>query len=203
MSKASAAFFAWIQGASFYSDVHAEAVNLLPPGNGKTWLDVGCGPGLVARLASRRGYSVVGADRDPAMIKQARRLARRDRQCRFEVGDLGKAAESYQADVVSAASLLFVLPDPNAGIHQLWRCVRAGGALLIVETTTDMAPARALEVRRGVRPGRKLALTIWARARLGRAIDPSVFDAIAPASRERTLLLNGLVQAWAFTKEAA
>ena len=203
MSAASAMFFAWVQGAPFYVDVHAAAVDFLPSGGGKTWLDVGCGPGLIARLASQRGYDVVGIDRDPAMIQWARRLARDEGRCRFEVGDLDHLAEGHRADIVSAASLLFALPDPHAGIRQLWRCVRSGGALLIVETTQDMIPARARQERRGVRPGRALALTLWARARRGRSIDPSVFGSIAPASQERTLLLNGLVQAWVFTKETA
>jgi 2-polyprenyl-3-methyl-5-hydroxy-6-metoxy-1,4-benzoquinol methylase len=79
MSLASAAFLAWVQGAAFYQDVHAAAVDLLPRGEGKTWLDVGCGPGLVTRLASRRGYRALGVDRDAATIWAARRLARRDR----------------------------------------------------------------------------------------------------------------------------
>lgn len=203
MSAVSAVFFAWVQGAPFYVDVHAAAVDLLPKGCGKTWLDVGCGPGLVARLASQRGYDVVGIDRDPAMILRARRLARDERQCRFEVGDLDHLAEAHRADIVSAASLLFVLPDPHAGIRQLWRRVRSGGALLIVETTQAMIPARARQAGRGVRPGRALALTFWARARRGRSIDPSIFGSIAPASQKCTLLLNGLVQAWVFTKEPA
>lgn len=201
MSTASAMFFAWVQGAPFYVDIHAAAVDLLPRGGGKTWLDVGCGPGLVARLASQRGYDVVGIDHDPAMILRARRLARDERQCRFEVGDLNYLAEAHRADVVSAASLLFALPDRHAGIRYLWRCVRSGGSLLIVETTKDMVPARARQAMGGVRPGRGLALTLWALARRGRTINLSVFGDIAPASQECKLLLNGLVQACVFTKE--
>jgi len=203
MSAASAVFFAWVQGAPFYADVHAAAVDLLPKGGGKTWLDVGCGPGLVARLASQRGYDVVGIDHDPAMIQRARRFAHDERRCRFEVGDLDHLAGAHRADIVSAASLLFALPNPHAAIRHLWRCVRAGGALLIVETTQDMVPARVRQARDGVRPGRGFALTLWALARRGRTIDPSVFDGIAPASQECKLLLNGLVQVWVFTKETA
>ncbi|MBI3563401.1 MAG: class I SAM-dependent methyltransferase [Gammaproteobacteria bacterium] len=201
MSAVSAAFFAWVQGAPFYVDIHAAAVDLLPKGDGKTWLDVGCGPGLVARLASQRGYDVVGIDHDPAMILRARRLARDEKQCRFEVGDLRYLAQAHRADVVSAASLLFALPDRHAGIRHLWRCVSSGGSLLIVETTRDMVPARARQAMGGVRSGRGLALTLWALTRRGRTLDPSVFGSLAPASQACTLLLNGLVQACVFTKE--
>jgi ubiquinone/menaquinone biosynthesis C-methylase UbiE len=137
------------------------------------------------------------------MIQLARRLTCAERMCRFEVSDFNHLTKVHYADIVSAASLLFVLPDPLAGIRQLWRCVRPGGALLIIETTTDMVPAQVRQARQGVRSGRGLALTLWALARRGRIIDPSVFDAIVPASRECKLLLNGLVQAWVFTKEAA
>lgn len=42
MSFRMALCFAWVQGAQFYADLHEEAVAPLPPGEGTTWLDVGC-----------------------------------------------------------------------------------------------------------------------------------------------------------------
>ena len=65
MGYLSAAFFTWVQSAQFYVDLHTQAIELLPTGDGKSWLDVGCGPGLVARLARSRGYDVLGLTKTP------------------------------------------------------------------------------------------------------------------------------------------
>lgn len=140
MSASASWMFDWIEGAPFYAETHREAIDLVPEGHGRSWLDVGCGPGLVARLAAERGYEALGVDRDPAMIQAARR---HETTARFEVADLSALPD---ADVVSAASLLIVVPDASATIDVLWRHVRPGGALLIVETTPRMTPenARAL-----------------------------------------------------------
>ncbi len=199
MSASSAALFSWVQGAGFYVDAHAEAVNLVPPGHGD-WLDVGCGPGLVARLAAPRGYTVIGVDSDPHMVRRARQLARGVGSCTFETRALDSVAAEC-ADVVSASSLLCVLPEPSKGLHTLWSAVRPGGKLLVLETTEEMIPDRARAVMSVVRPGRRRVLEMWARARHGHALDASMFDSLPAASRAHHLLLDGLVAAWIFTKK--
>ena len=79
-----------MQDAEFYRRLHAEAARVAGPGTGKTWLDIGCGPGLLAQIAARAGYDALGVDRDPDMIAAARRLsAERGASARFEQADLG------------------------------------------------------------------------------------------------------------------
>lgn len=203
MSWLSAQFFSWIQGAAFYMDLHAEAVHGLPPGDGRTWLDVGTGPGLIARLASEHGYDVHGIDRDPAMVEAARARVQNG-TCRFGVAKLGDdTAQRYSADVVSAASLLILLPNAREGLARLWACVRPGGTLLVVETTKEMTPIRARGVAPAQRPGRRAALDLWARARSGRALDPALFDQLDAKVRRVQPLLDGLVCAWTFEKSSA
>ncbi len=73
MGSLSARFFDYIQEADFYRDLHREAVALLPAGAGQTWFDIGCGPGLVARLAHARGYDAVGFDLDADVTRLARK----------------------------------------------------------------------------------------------------------------------------------
>jgi trans-aconitate methyltransferase len=189
MSAISARFFAWIQGAPFYEDVHRAAVELLPPGEGKSWLDVGCGPGLVARLAAERGYDAIGLDRDPAMVSAARRTTPR---CGFEIGDAYDLG-ARRADVVSAASLLILIPERDRALASMWNAVRPGGVFVAIETTAAMTPEAAREVR--VRSGRRTGLALWARARNGRAIDAAIFERVPGAIYERHPLLDGLVAA--------
>jgi trans-aconitate methyltransferase len=203
MTLVSAAFFSWVQGAPFYVEVHTQAVDLLPPGSGKTWLDIGCGPGLVGRLACNRGYDVLGIDRDPGMVRFAMRNARSNPRCRYAVGDLNRVAGQHSADVVSATSLLFVLPDPKVAIQQLWDCVRTGGRLLVIETSERMTPTAARRVKNTMPPGRRIALKLWARTRNGKSVAPEIFESLSAHASECTPLLSGLVHAWVFVKEPA
>lgn len=203
MSRLSAAFFAWIQAAPFYLELHEQAVRGLPPGGGRTWLDVGTGPGLVARLASKHGYDVLGIDRDAEMVASARRQRRGERE-RYAQGDASALHTQGTFDVVSAASLLSVVADRAHVLDVLWQRVVPGGTLLIVETTALMTPANARVVQAGSGHGWHAALWLWARARNGKTVDVSVFDALAHnadcVGSEHTLLLGGLVAAWRFEK---
>jgi SAM-dependent methyltransferase len=198
VSWVSAALFEWLACAPFYEAVHADAVQRLGPGEDKTWLDVGCGPGLVADLAARRGFRATGIDRDPAMVRAA--VRRCGNACQFLQGTIGELAALPRFDVVSAASLLILLPDPRAGLAELWDKVAAGGHLLVVETSPEMAPERVREVAPQIEGGRHPGLWLWARVRSGRAVAPAVFETISASERSRHALMSGLVDAWIFRK---
>ena len=194
--------FTWLQGADFYRDLHRCAVQSLPPGKGKTWLDVGCGPGLVTRLAAEHGYRAQGVDTNPRMIKTAQRLARHHHSsAAFAIGNI--AASPLSADMVSAASLLAVLDDKPAGLHALWRCVHPGGHLLIIEPTARMNLVNAKAAMASGLPRKRInGLRLWAAVRQNRAVDPALFDGLA-SKRRYIELLQGLVGAWIFEKPCA
>lgn len=135
MGVLAARFFAYVQSAALYRDLHHQAVALLPQGNGLSWLDVGCGPGLVVRYAHTQGYVATGVDIDPAMIREARRIAKHMRlSTRFEVAGLDDISPPGY-DIVSAASLLIVIKDRRAALESLKSLVQLRGTLLIIETT--------------------------------------------------------------------
>ncbi len=196
-----AKLFTWIQGADFYINLHKEAVDALPEGDGKTWIDVGCGPGLVARLAASRGYKVIGVDADAAMIKAAKRIAKsKNSKVEFEIKSIFDLDDNT-ADVVSAASLLAVLPDKAKGLKKLWQAVKPGGYLLIIEPTSLMNRKNANKlIKSGLGGKRVSGLKLWARARENRTIIPDIFEQIDSAERKQLELLNGLVGAWIFKK---
>ncbi len=199
----SALLFTWLQGADFYRDLHKKAVDALPPGDGKSWLDMGCGPGLVSRLAAAKNYRVLGIDRDPSMIITAHLLALgKTSNAKFKRGDL-KTLTNLKADVVSAASFLAVLPDKQSALQTLWNSVKPGGHLLLVEPTNKMTVENANTLINSGLPGkRRIALRMWARAREGRAVNSTLFDAIH-AEHQTIDLLDGLVWAWIFQKSKA
>ncbi len=193
--------FTWLQGADFYFDLHKEAVESLPAGNGKQWLDIGSGPGLVARLAAERGYRALGIDTDPQMVTAAQWIARHSHSpADFQTGDFTRLpAESAQ--VVSAASLLAVLPDREAGLRSLWRLLRPGGTLLIVEPTHQMTSANARRAIQNGLPKKRIAgLRMWANARQGNIVDPSMYETLGAKSIYFQPLLHGLVGTWVIQK---
>ena len=196
-----AVLFTWLQGAEFYRELHKQAVDFIPLGEGKTWFDLGCGPGLVTRQAATNYYDVIGIDADPAMIKAARRIAKwQGSKARFEVGDLTFLLDK-KADVVSAASLLAVLSEKEDSLSIMWDSVQPGGYLLIIEPTELMNPENAKEIiSSGLSKKRINGLSLWAKARENRSIDPSIFNAINAEDKSCLELLGGLVNAWIFKK---
>lgn len=194
--------FTWLQGAGFYYDLHKQAVETLPPGDGKKWLDVGCGPGLVARLAAANNYKTLGLDTDPGMIRMAQGLALWEQSnAKFDIGDLGYV-DGQQADVVSAASLLAVVPNQVETLKDLWNTVKPGGRLLVIEPTDLMTTENAKKaINAGLPKKRVNGLRIWAKAREGRTINPDIFDNIQAIHLQCLPLLQGLVKAWIFVKQ--
>jgi len=193
--------FTWLQGADFYRALHHEAVELLPIGNGETLLDIGCGPGLVTRFAAQRKYRAIGLDTDPQMVAAAKRIARRTHSSAdFQTGDF-TTLPAESAQVVSAASLLAVLPDREAGLHSLWRLLRPGGTLLIVEPTNQMTSENAARaIQNGLPKKRILGLRMWANARQGNIVAPSIYETLGAKSIRFQPLLQGLVGAWTIQK---
>ena len=174
---------------------------------GGTLLDVGCGPGLLARLAASRGYQATGIDPDAAMVAAARRLARREGSPAeyLRLGLFEALEATPPAGVVAAASLLAVLPDRAAGLVALWRLVAPGGVLLVVEASSAMTVARANELIATGLPGpRPRMLRLWAQGRQGATVDPAIYNGLPDVDGwQVTELLGGLVEARLLRKAEA
>ena len=204
MSQFSVRLFTALQQASFYYSVHEEAVALLPEGNGRNWLDVGCGPGLVTRLAARRRYRSLGVDSDSDMVTQAEKLTLPyESTARFLCGTVDyKHPEASDYDVVSAASLLTVLPDRRQALQQLFSHVAPKGQLLIVETSARMTFINALHWCWQRRFPKGFGwLLLWGWVRGGRAVQAR--ELAVPGCQTRCVeLMDGLVNAWIIEREA-
>ena len=191
-------FFDLVQGADFYVQLHRQAVDLLPLGQGWAWFDAGSGPGLVARLAHDRGYRALGVDRDASMIRQARRRHAGVADLTFARTDLERiVARHGRASVVSAASLLYVVPDRRTALLQLLNVMEDEGVLLLVETSAAMAAlGPGFRVSDYASGRRTWILRLWARAR--RHGEPVDVGTLCPPGYtvECHPLLGGLVNAW-------
>jgi ubiquinone/menaquinone biosynthesis C-methylase UbiE len=105
--------------------------------DGASVLDVGCSTGaaaiLTAELVGHEGR-VMGVDLSAQMVMRARANARARglRHADFIVADPGPIAfpdESFDA-VISVFSI-FLVPDMEGHIRELWRLVRPGGQLAV------------------------------------------------------------------------
>lgn len=195
-----ARLFTWVQAAPAYRDLHAKAVDLLGSGDGRTWVDVGSGPGLVAELAAARGFTATALDTDPRMVRAASRRANRGTHFDARLADAADSTGSY--DVVSAASLLCQVEDPSAVLQTLWAGVRPGGALLIVETTDRMS-VDAVRNACATDAHSRMVMNRWAAARHGRALPDSLFAQVPADSSTRVAFLDGCVAAHLFRCQAA
>lgn len=206
MGYFSARLFTWLQDAEFYRALHQRAVTLLPPGAGQVWLDVGCGPGLVTRLAASAGYDTIGVDADAHMVRAARQLAQRyDSPARFLQQRFGAPHASVAlADVVSASSFLAVVDDVPQVLTQLWQAVRPDGYLLIIEALPGMTLARANRtIRRGMIRGKGLhGLRLWAAVRQGNIRDHSaLLQTLHAGHVQFAPLLDDMLGAWLISKQ--
>jgi ubiquinone/menaquinone biosynthesis C-methylase UbiE len=96
-------------------------------------LDYGCGSGDIARALHRVGYSVVGCDISPGMLRMARKIGSESPSAISWINldatapRLPFADRSF--DVIIASSVLEYLSDPLTTLRQLRRVVRDDGCL--------------------------------------------------------------------------
>jgi ubiquinone/menaquinone biosynthesis C-methylase UbiE len=145
----SSRLFSWLHRSRFYFQFHQEAARLLEPGSGETWIDFGCGPGVLTRLAAKRGYKALGLDLDQDMLRVAQQLTPEDygASVEFRQFDLFRSADHIpKAKVVSASSFLPVFGDKKAVLQRLLHFVADGGSLLLIETNENCTPPNAFEL---------------------------------------------------------
>jgi len=121
---------------------------------GQTALDVGCGPGTdLASLAARVGETgtVIGVDRDPAMLAEAQRRASGSSTVELREGDAhALPVETGSVDRAKVDRVLMHVTEPDAVLSQLHRVVRPGGLVALAEPDWDtlVVDAEDLETSR-------------------------------------------------------
>ena len=104
-------------------------------GPGDTLLDVGCGDGLVAFGALKRGASVVFSDISQELLDVCREIAAGDERCTFvkaAATDLS-AVPDASVDAVTMRSVLIYVADRERAFAEFRRVLKPGGRLSIFE----------------------------------------------------------------------
>ena len=110
-------------------------------------LDLACGTGDLALLASAAGADVTAVDITPRMIALARVKARdRGARVRFLVGDMTSLPlPDACVDVVTTGYGLRNVPDLDAALREIHRVLKPGGRLLSLDFNRPAsAPLRAV-----------------------------------------------------------
>lgn len=109
-----------------------EIERFLPEGGSLDILDVGTGTGFFAVLLAQQGHRVEGIDLTPAMLEEARTLAKqRNLDITFREMDAQNLAYPDDTfDVVISRNLTWTLPDPERAYASWFRVLKPGGVLL-------------------------------------------------------------------------
>jgi SAM-dependent methyltransferase len=120
---------AWARkpGHDSYWRFHRDAfLKLLPPPP-RMVLDVGCGEGRLPRDLKAQGYSVVGVDASPSLIRQAREADPDGEYVQADAAQLPFSDQSFE--LVVAFLSLHDVDDLPAAIGQIGRVLEPGGRL--------------------------------------------------------------------------
>lgn len=112
------------------SDAHHALLRVLDPSPGEQVLDLGCGTGRMGELVAQTGATVAAAvDLAPEMVARARR---RLESRGIAVGVMDAQALTFADagfDAVVAGFSLMFCPDPLAALREARRVLRPGGRL--------------------------------------------------------------------------
>jgi SAM-dependent methyltransferase len=115
-------------------------VDLAPADPAARWVEVACGPGLIARALAPRVGSVLGVDLTPAMVEKARAEAASAgvENVSFELGDataLDLPDASFDGAITRFS--LHHIPAPVRVLEEMRRVVKPGGWVVVADFVTD------------------------------------------------------------------
>ena len=158
----SASYDAEAGGGLFAADepVVAECLSGREPG---VALDAACGTGRFAEFLARRGHRVIGVDRSPDMLAQAR-LRVPDGE--FHVAELDRLPlPDDSADVIVCALALVHVPRLQPVMAEFARVLRPGGDLVISDVHHELVTRGSVIKARG--PGGEPCIAATYRHQLG------------------------------------
>lgn len=106
-------------------------LELLDRPSGKV-LDIGCGPGVLARELLDRGYEFWGVDASPRMIEECRKHFGKNDRAHFALADATSLEFPDELfDAVICMGVIDRIPAYDAALKEMARVVKKDGTLLI------------------------------------------------------------------------
>lgn len=139
-------YFTQVQATSGWDRVLASFARFVALAPDAQVLDVGCGPGSLARKLARDAAFAYGCDADREMIAQAQCLAEAEglTNIEFRVGtlpDLPYALDRF--DVLTATNVIFLQRNPAAALCGMVNVCKPGGLVAMLNPSPQMSVAAA------------------------------------------------------------
>ncbi|HEV2341171.1 MAG TPA: class I SAM-dependent methyltransferase [Candidatus Acidoferrales bacterium] len=129
-------------------------------------LDVGCGPGHLARLLARRNYQVAAVDRSARLLRLARRWAISEIvKVDFQISPADSLPfPSRSFDACCATTVIYFVQNPVQVLREMVRVTRPGGIIATLDPSSAMSvPAmREYALRHGLNARDRRKLHAWA-----------------------------------------
>jgi ubiquinone/menaquinone biosynthesis C-methylase UbiE len=129
-------------------------------------LDVGCGPGHVARDLARSGYDVTAVDRSRSLLRIARKLAARERTAvRFHLSPAEKLPfPDSSFDYCYATGVVYWVEHLAATLAEMLRVTRPSGIVASLDPHASMSVTKILGYAREkcLNPRDTRKLVAWA-----------------------------------------
>ncbi|MDQ2876052.1 MAG: class I SAM-dependent methyltransferase [Actinomycetota bacterium] len=145
-----------------------DAMRALAPWAGKTIVDLGCGTGFWLAKYAGQAARVIGIEPDPSVRARAVQVARDLPGTEVVPGSAEHTGlPDRSADVVHARFAYFFPPGTDAGLTEVLRVLRPGGALIMVDNDYRWGEFAELLSAASSRPTREVAADVdeWWRAR--------------------------------------
>ncbi|TVP86818.1 MAG: methyltransferase domain-containing protein [Alkalicoccus sp.] len=126
-------------------------------------LDVGCGTGRMLIRKSDSSQKAVGIDISAGMIQVAEELAaRQNKNVDFLQGDAESMPfEDQVFDTVMCTCVLFLMPDPSRMVREIFRVLRPGGHLALLNPAPHLTEAKAEKAAQTLSPKERPMLIQW------------------------------------------
>ncbi len=138
-------FFEKVQRSGFYRKRLEAFLVFLNPKSDMRALDIGCGPGALIIEIAKKVKEAVGIDYDTHMVVHAKRNARTAgvSNIEFKVARAQSLPfDNETFDLVSATSVLYLLPEPERGLKEIRRVLKRGGIAANLDPSIKMTKER-------------------------------------------------------------
>jgi SAM-dependent methyltransferase len=136
------------------TDLHELVIDRLAPAEGVIWLDLACGTGAMAELATKGGADLTGIDLAPALIETAKERAQEQGlDIDYRVGDCENLdVPDASFEVVSSTCGVMFAPDHEATARELARIVKPGGRIGLANWTPEGGLAKMFAMMKPFQP---------------------------------------------------